>query len=103
MIKEIITNLKDEVDNIVFRMDSGYENEEIAGVIEQAGYQYVIKAMEYTRLLEMVYGRPFKTLKDYDYKLKAGEVFLVEVKQMKQSEEVCNCQGIKTGKRQEST
>jgi len=27
MIKEILANLKDEVDNIVFRMDSGYFSE----------------------------------------------------------------------------
>jgi hypothetical protein len=37
MIKEIIANLRDEVDNIVFRMDSGYESEEILEVIEEAG------------------------------------------------------------------
>ena len=44
MIKEIIANLRDEMDNIVFRMDSGCESEEIAEVIEEAGYQYVVKA-----------------------------------------------------------
>ena len=49
MIKEIIANLRDEVDNIVFRMDSGYESEEIAEVIEEAGYQYVVKAKEYSK------------------------------------------------------
>jgi len=37
MIKEIIANLRDEADNIVFRIDSGYESEEIAEVIEEAG------------------------------------------------------------------
>jgi hypothetical protein len=37
MIKEIIANLRDEVDHIVFRMDSGYESEEILEVIEEAG------------------------------------------------------------------
>jgi hypothetical protein len=31
-----------------FRMDSGYESEEIAEVIEEAGYQYVVKAKEYS-------------------------------------------------------
>lgn len=40
MIKEIISNLQDKVDNIIFRMDSGYFSEEIAEVIEEAGYQY---------------------------------------------------------------
>ena len=44
MIKEIMANLRYEVDNIVFRMDSGYESEEIVEVIEEAGYQYVVKA-----------------------------------------------------------
>jgi hypothetical protein len=29
-------------------MDSGYESEEIAEVIEEAGYQYVVKAKEYS-------------------------------------------------------
>jgi len=46
MIKEIIADLKDEVDNIVFRMDSSYFSEEIAEVIEKSGYQYVVKAKE---------------------------------------------------------
>ena len=32
-----------------FRMDSGYESEEIAEVIEEAGYQYVVKAKEYSK------------------------------------------------------
>lgn len=49
MIKEIMANLRDEVDNIVFRMDSGYESEEIAEVIEEAGYQYVVKVKEYSK------------------------------------------------------
>lgn len=48
MIKEIIANLRDEVENIVFRMDSGYFSEEIAEVIEKSGYQYVVKAKEYS-------------------------------------------------------
>lgn len=32
-----------------FRMDSGYFSEEIAEVIEKAGYQYVVKAKEYSK------------------------------------------------------
>ena len=52
-VKEIIANIKDSVDNIVFRMDSGYFSEEIAKVIEEAGYQYVVKAKEYTNLLAL--------------------------------------------------
>ncbi|MBA7533470.1 hypothetical protein ES705_25710 [subsurface metagenome] len=49
MIKEIMANLRGEVDSIVFRMESSYENEEIAEVIEEAGYQYVVKAKEYSK------------------------------------------------------
>ena len=49
MIKEIIADLKDEVDNVVFRMDSGYESEEISEVVEGTGYQYVVKAKEYSK------------------------------------------------------
>jgi hypothetical protein len=71
MIKEIIANLKDEVDNIVFRMDSGYFSEEIAEVIEGAGYQYVVKAKEYTNLLEKAYDRPVKIWEDYGYQKQA--------------------------------
>jgi len=67
MIKEIIANLKDEVVNIVFRMDSGYFSEEIAEVIEGAGYQHVVKAKEYTNLLERAYNLPIKTWEDYGY------------------------------------
>ncbi|MBT9151552.1 MAG: hypothetical protein DDT40_01748 [candidate division WS2 bacterium] len=71
MIKEIIANLKEEVDNIVFRMDSGYFSEEIAEVIELAGYQYVVKAKEYSSLLDKVYDRPVKIWEDYGYQKQA--------------------------------
>jgi hypothetical protein len=71
MIKEIIANLQDEVDNIVFRMDSGYESEEILEVIEEAGYQYVVKAKEYTNLLEKAYDRLVKIWEDYGYQKQA--------------------------------
>jgi hypothetical protein len=37
-----------------FRMDSGYESEEIVEVIEEAGYQYVVKAKEYSKQSEEV-------------------------------------------------
>jgi len=30
-------------------MDSGYESEEIAEFIEKSGYQYVVKAKEYSK------------------------------------------------------
>ena len=49
MIKEILANFRDEVDNIVFRMGNGYKSEEIAEVIKEAGYQYVVKAKEYSK------------------------------------------------------
>lgn len=73
MIKEIIANLKDEVDNVVFRMDSGYFSEEITEVIEGAGYQYVyvVKAKEYTNLLKKAYNLPIKTWEDYGYQNQA--------------------------------
>lgn len=71
IIKEIIANLKEDVDNIVFRMDSGYFSEEIAEVIEQAGYQYVVKAKEYSKLLDKAYDRPVKIWEDYGYQKQA--------------------------------
>ena len=55
MIKEIIANLKDVVDNIVFRMDSGYFSEEIIEVIESAEYEYVIKAKHYSSMVTQAY------------------------------------------------
>ena len=55
MIKEIIANLKDDVDNIIFRMDSGYFSEEILKVIEGAEFQYVIKAKHYSTMVETAY------------------------------------------------
>lgn len=76
MIKEIIANLRDEVDHIVFRMDSGYESEEILEVIEEAGYQHVVKAKEYTNLLEKAYDRLVKIWEDYGYPKQARFVFM---------------------------
>jgi hypothetical protein len=55
MIKEIIENLRDCVDNIIFRMDSGYFSEEIISVIESEGYQYLIKAKHYATLVSKTY------------------------------------------------
>lgn len=48
------------VENIVLRMNRGYFSEEIAEVIEGVGYQYVVKAKEYTNLLEKAYDRSVK-------------------------------------------
>jgi len=55
MIKEIIAHLKDSVDNIIFRMDSGYFSEEILKVIEEAEYEYVIKAKHYSTIVTTAY------------------------------------------------
>jgi len=57
-------------------MDSGYESEEIAEVIEEAGYQYVVKAKEYTNLFEKAYDRPVKIWEDYGYQKQAMFVFM---------------------------
>ena len=76
MIKEIIANLRDEADNIVFRIDSGYESEEIAEVIEEAGQQYVVKAKEYPNLLDKTYNRPVKIWEDYGYQKQVMFVFM---------------------------
>lgn len=71
MIKEITVHLRDEVDNIIFRMDSGYFSEEIIEVIEQAGYQYVIKAKEYSKLLDKAYDNAADKWDDYGYQKQA--------------------------------
>ncbi|HBK70247.1 MAG TPA: IS1380 family transposase, partial [Flavobacteriaceae bacterium] len=54
LIKEIIANLKNDVKDITFRMDSGYFNEEIIKTIEQADYKYIIKAKKYASLMAMI-------------------------------------------------
>jgi len=51
-----------------FRIVSGYESKEIAEVVGQVGYQHVVKAKEYSNLLEKAYGKPVKTWGDYGYK-----------------------------------
>ena len=58
MIKEIVANIKDCVDNIIFRMDSGYFSEEIIEVIEEANYEYVIKAKHYSTMVSTAYSEP---------------------------------------------
>lgn len=60
MIKEIIGNLKDHVDDIFFRMDSGYFSEEILKVIEDAGYHYLIKAKHYKTFPTLSYSDDIK-------------------------------------------
>ncbi len=56
MIKEIIAHIKTKTDDleILFRMDSGYFDEEIIEVIESAGCKYLIKGKEYPTLASQV-------------------------------------------------
>jgi Transposase DDE domain group 1 len=55
LVKEIIENIKDTVDVITFRMDSGYFSEEIIKIIENAGHKYIIKAKQYSNILDVLY------------------------------------------------
>lgn len=64
MIKEIIAVLKDNVEGIVFRMDSGYFSEEIIEVIELVGYHYLIKAKHYGIFPTLAYGNNEKNVQD---------------------------------------
>lgn len=77
MIKEIIANLKEEVENIIFRMDSGYFSEEIIEVIEDAGYQYLIKAKNYSNLIDKAYNISENIWEDHEYQKQA---MLVDMK-----------------------
>jgi hypothetical protein len=72
MIKEIVANIRNDVDNIIFRMDSGYFSEEILNVIEEANCQYVIKSKSYSALVKKLYGsseiiwtKEEKTMKEF--------------------------------------
>jgi hypothetical protein len=64
MIKEIIAVLKDDVEDIIFRMDSGYFSEEIIEVIESAGYHYLIKSKHYGTFPALAYGNDNKIVWD---------------------------------------
>ena len=50
MIKEIVANIKTDDFKIMFRMDSGYFDEEIIEVIESIGCKYLIKGKVYHTL-----------------------------------------------------
>jgi hypothetical protein len=50
MIKEIVANIKTDKLDILFRMDSGYFDEEIIKTIETLGCKYLIKAKVYPTL-----------------------------------------------------
>ena len=55
MIKEIVAaNIKTDELKILFRMDSGYFDEEIFETIESLGCKYLIKAKEYPTLVFQV-------------------------------------------------
>ena len=51
MIKEIVANIKTDALDIMFRMDSGYFDEEIIKTIETLGCKYLIKGKAYPTLL----------------------------------------------------
>lgn len=54
MIKEIVANIKDENLEILFRMDSGYFDEEIINTIESLGCKYLIKGKLYGTLVAKI-------------------------------------------------
>jgi len=54
MIKEIAANIKTDDLEILFRMDSGYFDEEIVKTIESLGCKYLIKGKEYPTLASQV-------------------------------------------------
>ena len=54
MIKEIVDQIKTDDLEILFRMDSGYFDDEIIEIIESAGCQYLIKGKEYPTLASQV-------------------------------------------------
>ena len=54
MIKEIVANIKTDDLEIMFRMDSGYFDEEIIETIESLGCKYLIKGKEYPTLVSQV-------------------------------------------------
>lgn len=54
MIKEIVAQIKTDDLEILFRMDSGYFDEDIIETIECAGCQYLIKGKEYPTLASQV-------------------------------------------------
>jgi hypothetical protein len=56
MIKEIVANIKADDLEIMFRMDSGYFDEEIIKTIEMLGCKYLIKGKAYPTLLAQLTG-----------------------------------------------
>src|SRR5450830_823577 len=58
MIKEIVANINTDDLEILFRMDSGYFDEDIIATIELLGCKYLIKAKEYPTLVSQVTDPP---------------------------------------------
>ncbi|TFH38413.1 MAG: IS1380 family transposase [ANME-2 cluster archaeon] len=54
MIKEIVANIKTDKLEVLFRMDSGYFDEDIIETIELLGCTYLIKGKEYPTLASQV-------------------------------------------------
>jgi hypothetical protein len=54
MIKEIVAQIKTDDLEILFRMDSGYFDDDIITTIESAGCQYLIKGKAYPTLVSQV-------------------------------------------------
>jgi len=54
MIKEIVAHIKSDDLEIMFRMDSGYFDENIIETIESAGCKYLIKGKQYPTLASQV-------------------------------------------------
>ena len=54
MIKEIVAHIKTDDLEILFRMDSGYFDDDIIEAIESAGCKYLIKGKEYPTLASQV-------------------------------------------------
>src|SRR5659263_709377 len=54
MIKEIVANIKTDDLEILFRMDSGYFDEDIIATIELLGCKYLVKGKEYPTLASQV-------------------------------------------------
>ncbi len=54
MIKEIVAHIKTDDLEVLFRMDSGYFDDDIIEAIESAGCKYLIKGKEYSKLASQV-------------------------------------------------
>lgn len=105
LIKEVCTHLKDYVDNIVFRMDSGYFNESIIKTIEEFGYNYVIKVKKYPGIEDGLYKTPTRIHEKYRnkditaYCMKPNKWEKVRkficVRELKESKQVCLFESMK--------